>query len=71
MDIITLLQTAAERVDQTVTVDAISLPVNVMMPGDPKSIESTADLGVARAIYGPSPYVTTMSEFQVRFRALD
>lgn len=47
-----------------------SLPVNVMMIGDLTSIGSVADIGVARASFGPGPYFTAMSDFKERYGAL-
>lgn len=51
-------------------VDAVSLPVNVMMMGELKSIEAVADIGVSRASYGPGPYFNAMSDLKERFGAL-
>lgn len=38
------------------------LPINVMMTGDLKSISAVANMGVARASYGPVPYFSAMSD---------
>lgn len=51
-------------------VDAVSLPVNVMMTGDQTSIGSVADIGVSRASYGPGPYFSAMSDLKDHFGAL-
>jgi len=53
------------------TIDAVSLPVNVMMTGDLTSVASVAEMGVARASLGPGPYVTAMSDLKARFNALN
>jgi 2-methylisocitrate lyase-like PEP mutase family enzyme len=52
-------------------VDAVSLPVNVMMMGELTSIASVADLGVSRVSYGPGPYINAVSDLQDRFGALN
>ncbi len=52
-------------------VEAVSLPVNVMMIGDLTSLQDVAELGVARASYGPGPYISAMSDLKSRFGALD
>lgn len=51
-------------------VEATDLPVNVMMRGGLASIADVAGLGVARASYGPGPYVTAMEDLALRFKAL-
>ena len=51
-------------------VDAVSLPVNVMMMGELTSIASVADLGVSRVSYGPGPYINAMSDLKDHFGAL-
>lgn len=51
-------------------VDATSLPVNVMMFGDLSSVRSVAGMGVARASFGPGPYLAAMSDLKARFIAL-
>lgn len=38
------------------------LPINVMMMGDLTSVSAVADMGVARASYGPAPYFTATSD---------
>jgi len=38
------------------------LPINVMMMGDLTSASAVAKIGVARASYGPGPYLTAMSD---------
>jgi 2-methylisocitrate lyase-like PEP mutase family enzyme len=37
------------------------LPINVMMMGDLASISAVAEIGAARASFGPGPYFTAMS----------
>jgi 2-methylisocitrate lyase-like PEP mutase family enzyme len=54
----------------TKVVDAVSLPVNVMMMGDLTSIRSAADLGVSRVSYGPGPYFTAMTDLKEQFASL-
>lgn len=39
-----------------------SLPVNVMMRGKLSSVADVANLGVARASYGPGPFATAMGQ---------
>ncbi|SFS91294.1 2-Methylisocitrate lyase, PEP mutase family [Sulfitobacter marinus] len=51
-------------------VDQVSLPVNVMMRGDLASLKAIANVGVARASYGPGPYFSAMSDLTERFNAL-
>jgi 2-methylisocitrate lyase-like PEP mutase family enzyme len=51
-------------------VDAVSLPVNVMMLGGLTSIGDVAAIGVARASYGPGPYVNAMSDLSGRYKTL-
>lgn len=51
-------------------VDAVNLPVNVMMMGELTSIGSVADIGVSRASFGPRPYFNAMSDLKERFGAL-
>jgi 2-methylisocitrate lyase-like PEP mutase family enzyme len=46
---------------QTICRDS-PLPVNVMMTGDLTSVSALADIGVARASYGPSPFFAAMSD---------
>lgn len=38
------------------------LPINLMMTGGLTSISAVAEIGVARASYGPGPYFTAMSD---------
>ncbi|SEP58129.1 isocitrate lyase/PEP mutase family protein [Thalassovita taeanensis] len=52
-------------------VDALSLPVNVMMMGDLTSVRAVADIGVSRASYGPGPYFTAMSDLKEHFGSLE
>ena len=47
-----------------------SLPVNVLMRGGLETIAQVADLGVARARYGPGPYLATMQDLAARFENL-
>ncbi|MHA7775872.1 isocitrate lyase/PEP mutase family protein [Roseibium sp. M-1] len=51
-------------------VEATPLPVNVMMRGDLTSLSDVASVGVARASYGPGPYVRAMEDLAARFTAL-
>ena len=51
-------------------VQAISLPVNVMMMGELQSVSDMADLGVSRVSFGPKPYFDAISDFTTRFEAL-
>lgn len=51
-------------------VESVSLPVNVMMIGELTSIRTVADLGVARASFGPAPYFSALSDLKARFAAL-
>ncbi|MEP5152982.1 isocitrate lyase/phosphoenolpyruvate mutase family protein [Planktotalea sp.] len=51
-------------------VNAVSLPVNVMMRGKLTSIRKVAELGVARVSYGPGSYINALSDFKERFLAL-
>ncbi len=51
-------------------VDAVNLPVNVMMMGELTSIGSVADIGVSRASFGPGPYFNAMSDLKERFGSL-
>jgi len=51
-------------------VDAVILPVNVMMIGELTSIGSVADIDVSRASFGPGPYFNAMSDLKERFGAL-
>lgn len=51
-------------------VDATSLPVNVMMFGELASLGDVAAMGVARASFGPGPYLAAMFDLKARFIAL-
>lgn len=51
-------------------VDAVSLPVNVMMMGEMTSISTVAGIGVSRVSYGPGPYFTAISDLKENFSAL-
>ena len=51
-------------------VDAVSLPVNVMMMGNLTSIRDVAQTGVSRVSYGPGPYRSAQSDLKARFEAL-
>ncbi|CAM4409459.1 isocitrate lyase/PEP mutase family protein [Palleronia rufa] len=42
--------------------EASTLPVNVMMMGALSSVSKVASLGVARASYGPGPYIMAMKD---------
>ena len=46
------------------------LPVNVLMRGNLETIAQVADLGVARASYGPAPYFAAMQDLTARFNSL-
>ncbi|MVO15464.1 isocitrate lyase/PEP mutase family protein [Parasedimentitalea huanghaiensis] len=50
--------------------EACPLPVNVMMRGDTMTRQSVAKAGVARASYGPQPFVDAMQAITDRFQAL-
>lgn len=47
-----------------------ALPVNTMMTGDLTSVRAVAEVGVARASFGPGPYVAAMADLQARVRAV-
>ena len=51
-------------------VEAVQLPVNVMMSGKLQSIEAVASFGVSRASYGPGPYIRAMADLVERFRTI-
>ena len=51
-------------------VEAVSLPVNVMMGGNLTSINEVAKYGVARVSYGPTPYRTAMADLSETFKSL-
>lgn len=51
-------------------VDAVSLPVNVMMMGELSTVSEVADRGVSRASYGPGPYLKAMSDLSERYKTL-
>lgn len=51
----------------TDVVGAATLPVNVMMGGDLKSVEQVAALGVSRASFGPIPFVRANGDLKKRF----
>lgn len=42
-------------------IDAVSLPVNVMMMSGSPAVADLASLGVARISYGPGPYASSMA----------
>ncbi|KAE9632315.1 isocitrate lyase/PEP mutase family protein [Parasedimentitalea maritima] len=50
--------------------EASPLPVNVMMRGDTMTRQAVAKAGVARASYGPQPFVDAMQAVTDRFQAL-
>lgn len=50
--------------------EASPLPVNVMMRGDTMTRHAVAKAGVARASYGPQPFVDAMQAVTDRFQAL-
>ncbi|QBF32117.1 isocitrate lyase/phosphoenolpyruvate mutase family protein [Thalassococcus sp. S3] len=45
------------------------LPVNVMMRGALSSVEEVAEMGVARASFGPGPYADAMKALKARYLA--
>ncbi|MEM8691421.1 MAG: isocitrate lyase/phosphoenolpyruvate mutase family protein [Pseudomonadota bacterium] len=47
-----------------------NLPVNVMMAGPLNSVAAVADLGVARASFGPGPYRIAMKQLAEAYQAL-
>ncbi|MEM9636412.1 MAG: isocitrate lyase/phosphoenolpyruvate mutase family protein [Pseudomonadota bacterium] len=51
-------------------VGASSLPVNVMMRGDLKSVSDVAKTGISRASFGPAPYANAMTDLVERFKNL-
>ncbi len=51
-------------------VQGTSSPVNVMMKGELNSITDIANIGVARASFGPGPYFTAMSDLAKHYTAL-
>lgn len=51
-------------------VEAVQLPVNVLMYGELRSIEAVTSLGASRASFGPGPYITAMADLAERFRAI-
>ena len=51
-------------------VDAVNLPVNVMMMGDLSSINEVAGVGVSRASFGPGSYFSAMSDLSERYKSL-
>ncbi len=52
-------------------VDGASLPVNVMMIGDLKSIKDVAALGVSRASYGPGPFFEFLANLKKACMSLE
>ena len=48
-----------------------SLPVNVMMMGDLKSIKEIASLGVSRASYGPGPFFEFLANLKKAYTAIE
>jgi 2-methylisocitrate lyase-like PEP mutase family enzyme len=52
-------------------VEAADLPVNVMMMGNLTSVEDVVKAcGIARASFGPGPYIAAMADLQKRFEAV-
>jgi 2-methylisocitrate lyase-like PEP mutase family enzyme len=47
-----------------------SLPVNVMMTGELKSIKDVASLGVSRASYGPGPFFEFLANLKKAYTAI-
>lgn len=52
-------------------VDAVRLPVNVMMMGELSSVSEVADIGVSRVSYGPGAYFKAMSDMSARYQSLE
>ncbi|SMX26634.1 Methylisocitrate lyase [Pelagimonas phthalicica] len=50
-------------------VEGTDLPANVMMRGIP-TVQSVAELGVARASYGPIPYFDALGDLTTRYRTI-
>lgn len=48
-----------------------SLPINVMMMGELKSIKDVASLGVSRASYGPSPFFTFLANLKKAYTTIE
>ncbi len=48
-----------------------SLPVNVMMMGEQKSIKVVASLGVSRASYGPGPFLEFLANVKRAYAAIE
>jgi len=48
-------------------VGGTSLPVNVMMRGDLAAVAGVAELGVARASFGPAPYAQAIQDLSARY----
>lgn len=44
-----------------------TLPVNVMVPSKPKSLEESKQLGVSRISFGPAPYIDALGDLTARF----
>lgn len=51
-------------------VDAVQMPVNVLMRGDLKSINDIADTGVSRASFGPGPYINAIADLVERYKSI-
>ncbi len=49
--------------------DAVTLPVNVMVSGDPAQVRELAQLGVARISLGPAPYIALSATLEQNARA--
>lgn len=52
-------------------IDTASLPVNVMMMGELKSIKDVASLGVSRASYGPGPFFDFLANLKKAYTAIE
>lgn len=48
----------------------VSLPVNVMMMGDLKTINDVVSLGVSRASYGPGPFLKFLADLKKAYTAI-
>ncbi len=49
--------------------DAVTLPVNAMVSGDPAQVRELARLGVARISLGPAPYIALSTTLEQNARA--
>jgi 2-methylisocitrate lyase-like PEP mutase family enzyme len=51
-------------------IEKVSLPVNVMMMGDLKTINDVASLGASRASYGPGPFFEFLANLKKAYTAI-